>query len=146
MMIRRKRKITKMRGSRTVGGGCSKKRRGAGHKGGKGMAGGHKHMWTWMVKYDPNHYGKYGFKRPPSSIAKIDTVNLSYLDEKLEELLEKGLATKEKDKIVIDITDLGYDKLLGSGKITKPLIIKAPSFSNLAEKKVQDVGGEIVTL
>ncbi|MGC9517386.1 MAG: uL15 family ribosomal protein [Methanomicrobiales archaeon] len=145
-MIRKKRKITKMRGSRTVGGGCSKKRRGAGHKGGKGMAGGNKHMWTWMVKYDPKHFGKYGFKRPPSSIAKTNTVNLSYLDEKSEELLEKGLATKEKDKIVIDITVLGYDKLLGSGKITKPMIVKTPSFSNLAEKKIQDVGGEIVTL
>lgn len=145
-MIRRKRKITKMRGSRTVGGGCSKKRRGAGHKGGRGMAGGHKHMWTWMVKYDPKHFGKYGFKRPASSIAKINTVNLGFLDENIEKLLEKGLATRENDKIVIDITELGYEKLLGSGKITKTLIIKAPSFSNLAEKKIQEVGGEIVTL
>ena len=45
-MIRKTRKIRKLRGSRTVAGGCSKKRRGAGNRGGKGMAGGHKHHWT----------------------------------------------------------------------------------------------------
>ena len=38
-MIRVKKKSTKMRGSRTCGGGCSKKRRGAGHRGGRGLAG-----------------------------------------------------------------------------------------------------------
>lgn len=38
-MIRKTRKINKMRGSRSIGGGCTKKRRGAGHKGGKGKAG-----------------------------------------------------------------------------------------------------------
>jgi large subunit ribosomal protein L15 len=35
-MIRTKRKINKLRGSRSNGGGCTKKRRGAGNKGGKG--------------------------------------------------------------------------------------------------------------
>lgn len=145
-MIRRKRKITKMRGSRTVGGGSSKKRRGAGHRGGRGLAGSHKHKWTWIVKYKPDHFGKYGFKRPQKTIIKINPVNLSYLDEKSEELLKRGLAQKENDKIIIDITDLGYNKVLGSGKITKPLIIKAPRFSNLATKKIQEVGGEVVIL
>ena len=38
-MIRTKRKINKQRGSRSNGGGCTKKRRGAGNKGGKGKAG-----------------------------------------------------------------------------------------------------------
>ena len=33
-MIRTKRKINKQRGSRSNGGGCTKKRRGAGNKGG----------------------------------------------------------------------------------------------------------------
>lgn len=38
-MIRSKRKINKLRGSRSNGGGCTKKRRGAGNKGGRGNAG-----------------------------------------------------------------------------------------------------------
>ncbi|MDZ4171053.1 MAG: uL15 family ribosomal protein [Methanobacteriaceae archaeon] len=145
-MIRTKRKINKMRGSRTIGGGCSKKRRGAGHRGGRGMAGGHKHKWSWIVNNDPDHFGKYGFKRPQKSIKKVNPVNLSYLDENLEQLLEKGLATTENDVIVIDITELGFNKVLGRGKITKPLLIKAPEFSGLAEKKIQEAGGESVTL
>lgn len=145
-MIRKTRKIRKMRGSRTVGGGCSKKRRGAGHRGGRGMAGGHKHKWTWMVKYDPDHFGKYGFKRPLKSIKIFNTVNLDYLDEKSEELLKKGLAQKENDKIVIDVTDLGFNKVLGRGRITKPLIVKSPKFSNLAVKKIEEVGGGVLTL
>lgn len=145
-MIRTKRKINKMRGSRTIGGGCSKKRRGAGHRGGRGMAGSHKHRWSWIVKYDPKHFGKYGFKRPLKAIKNVNPVNLSYLDEKSEQLLEQGLAIKENDVIVIDVTALGYNKVLGRGKLTKALMVKAPEFSGLAEKKIQEAGGESVTL
>ena len=145
-MIRKIRKIRKMRGSRTVGGGCSKKRRGAGHRGGRGKAGGHKHMWTWVVKYDPNRYGKYGFKRPPITIAKINTVNLNFLDDKAEELVNNGLAQKKGKKITIDVTQLGYNKVLGKGKVTQALLIKAPFFSRRATEKIEKAGGEAITL
>ena len=42
-MIRKTKKIRKQRGSRSVGGGCTKKRRGAGHRGGRGQAGADAH-------------------------------------------------------------------------------------------------------
>lgn len=141
-MIRKTRKIRKMRGSRTVGGGCSKKRRGAGHRGGRGMAGGHKHHWTWIVKYDPDHFGKHGFKRPNKTITRYNVVNLNYLDEKSEELVEKGLAQTDGSKITVDVTKLGYNKVLGQGRITKPLIIRSPSFSQSAINKIEEAGGE----
>ncbi len=145
-MIRKTRKINKLRGTRSNGGGCTKKRRGAGHRGGRGQAGGHKHHWSWMVINDPKHFGKYGFKRPQKTIKRVNPVNLSYLDEKSVELLEKGLVTKENDSIVIDVTQFGYNKVLGSGRVTKPLIIKAPEFSASAESKIQEAGGEAVIL
>lgn len=129
-----------------MGGGCSKKRRGAGHRGGKGMSGGHKHMWSWIVKYDPKHYGKYGFKRPPKTIAKINPVNLDFLSEKANELVNNGLATEENKIITINVTDLGYDKVLGKGKLTKPLIIKSPNFSQSALNKIESAGGEAITI
>lgn len=145
-MIRKTRKIRKLRGSRTIGGGSSKKRRGAGHRGGRGMSGGQKHMWSWIVKYDPDHYGKYGFKRPQKTIYKFKTVNLSFLDEKLDELVEKGTATKDGDKFVIDVTKIGYNKVLGKGKINKPVLIKSPKFSESAARKIEEAGGKAETL
>jgi large subunit ribosomal protein L15 len=135
-----------MRGSRSIGGGCSKKRRGAGHKGGKGKAGMGKHHWTWTVKNDPNHFGKYGFKRPQKMINKVNPVNLGYLNDNSEKLLANGIATKEGDIIIIDVTDLGYDKVLGKGKLSKPLKIKSPMFSASAEDKIQEAGGEAIEL
>ncbi|MCL2114905.1 MAG: 50S ribosomal protein L15 [Methanobrevibacter sp.] len=145
-MIRKKRKINKMRGSRSIGGGCSKKRRGAGHKGGKGNAGASKHHWTWTVKYDPDHFGKHGFKRPQKKINKVNPVNLSYLNAKADQLLAEGLATKEGDSIVIDVTELGYDKVLGGGKLFKSFTIKSPMFSSSAEDKIQEAGGEAIKI
>ena len=145
-MIRRTRKIRKMRGSRTIGGGCSKKRRGAGHRGGRGNAGLHKSKWTWTVKYDPEHFGKYGFKRPQRSILKFNPVNLDYLDEKSEDLVKQGLAQKKDNAIEIDVTGLGYNKVLGKGRVNRPLIIKSPKFSSSAVWKIEEAGGEVIII
>lgn len=145
-MIRKTRKINKMRGSRTIGGGCSKKRRGAGHRGGRGKAGGHKHMWSWVVKFDPDRFGKSGFKRPQKTINKFKTVNLDYLDDNAEKLVQKELAQKKGKKIIIDVSQLGYDKVLGNGKVTNALTIKAKHFSESAIRKIEENGGEAVTL
>ena len=145
-MIRQKRKINKMRGSRSNGGGCTKKRRGAGNKGGKGKAGSDKQHWTWTVIHDPDHYGKHGFKRPQKMIKKVNAVNVSYLEEHIDSLLSEGKATKEGESIVIDVTDLGYDKVLAKGAITKAFIIKAPKFSASAIEQIEEFGGEAIEL
>ena len=145
-MIRTKRKINKLRGSRSNGGGCTKKRRGAGNKGGKGKAGAGKQHWTWTVIHEPNYFGKHGFKRPQKMIKKVNSVNLSYLEEQSSNLLDKGIATKDGDSIVIDVTDLGYDKVLAKGNITKSFVIKSPKFSASAIAKIEEFGGEAIEL
>ncbi|MDD1763388.1 MAG: 50S ribosomal protein L15 [Methanobacteriaceae archaeon] len=145
-MIRKSRKINKLRGSRTNGGGCSKMRRGAGHRGGRGNSGLHKHMWSWVVKYDPQHFGKYGFKRPQKTVFKFRPVNLDYLNEKAQELVKNGQAIEEDGKIVIDVTEMGYNKVLGRGKLTQSLVIKSPLFSQSALRKIEEAGGEAVNL
>lgn len=103
-------------------------------------------MWSWVVKYDPDRYGKHGFKRPQKTIFKYKPVNLDFLDEKADELVQQGLATEEKGKIVVDVTQLGYNKVLGRGKITQPLIVKSIKFSQTALNKIEEAGGEAVTL
>ena len=145
-MIRTKRKINKQRGSRSNGGGCTKKRRGAGNKGGKGKAGMGKQHWTWTVIHDPNHFGKHGFKRPQKTIHKSYPVNLNFLNDKAEEFVEKGIATKEDDAIVIDVTELGFNKVLATGSLDIPLVIKSPAFSETAVEKIEEAGGEAVYL
>ncbi|WP_303247945.1 uL15m family ribosomal protein [uncultured Methanobrevibacter sp.] len=145
-MIRSKRKINKQRGSRSNGGGCTKKRRGAGNKGGKGKAGASKQHWTWTVKFDPNHYGKHGFKRPSKMIKKVNPVNLVYLEEKADELIDSGKASVDGDAIVIDVTDLGFDKVLAKGNITKVFKISSPKFSASAVEKIEELGGEAIEL
>lgn len=103
-------------------------------------------MWSWVVKFDPDRFGKSGFKRPLKTINKPTTVNLDYLDDNAEKLVEKELAEKKGKKIIIDVNQLGYEKVLGNGKITKALTIKAKQFSQSAIRKIEDNGGEAVTL
>ena len=134
-MIRTKRKINKQRGSRSNGGGCTKKRRGAG-----------KQHWTWTVIHDPDHICKHGFKRPQKMIKKINAVNLNYLEEHADDLIASGKASKDGDAIVIDVTELGYDKVLAKGKITKAYKISAPQFSASAIEKIEELGGEAILL
>ena len=145
-MIRTKRKINKQRGSRSNGGGCTKKRRGAGNKGGKGKAGMDKQNWTWTVIHDPDHFGKHGFKRPQKMIKKVNAVNLNYLEEHADKFIDEGKASLEGDAIVIDVTELGYDKVLAKGKITKAYKISAPQFSASAIEKIEELGGEAIIL
>ena len=145
-MIRSKRKINKLRGARSNGGGCTKKRRGAGNKGGKGKAGASKQHWTWTAKFDPDHYGKHGFKRPSKMIKKTNPVNLVYLEEKADEFIDSGKASVDGDAIVIAVTDLGVDKVLAKGNITKTFKIYSPKFSASAVEKIEELGGEAIEL
>ena len=140
-MIRKTRKIRKLRGSRSVGGGCTKKRRGAGHRGGRGQAGGNKHHWTWMVINDPNHFGKYGFKRPQKTIQKFKPINLAFIDNEIQKFLAEDRAVEEDGQIVLDVTELGYNKVLGKGNLSTSMVIKSPMFSKSAIAKIEEAGG-----
>ncbi|NJE09664.1 uL15m family ribosomal protein [Thermococcus sp. MAR1] len=146
-MIRRKKKVRKLRGSHTHGWGCKKKHRGGGSKGGKGMAGTGKRKntkWTWTIKYAPDHLGKRGFHRPKAVQYIPKTINLSDIDENLTLFLDMGVAYEEEGKVVVDVTQLGVDKVLGTGKLTRPLTIKAYYVTPKAEEKIKAAGGEVL--
>lgn len=145
MVVRKGRKSRKKRGSRTVGGGGVKKRRHSGHKGGKGLAGSHKHRWMSIIQKTPEHFGKRGFTRPSNLVESVETVNVSELDECADELVKEGLAREEKDRIVIDASDLGFNKVLGGGRVSRPLKVIASDFSASAKKKLEKAGGEAVS-
>lgn len=146
MVVRRKKKVRKFRGKRTYGYGSHKKHRGKGSRGGRGKAGLHKHKWSYTVKHAPEHFGKRGFKRPAAVVREIKAINLKELDQVAEKLLEQKLAEKEDDRIKINVSKLGYGKVLGSGKLTRPLIIEAKYFSKKAIKKLEEKGGKAVKI
>ena len=104
-------------------------------------AGRHKQGWSYVIKYEPEYFGKRGFTSPKSLRRRVNIINVGTLDEIAEEVSTE----KKKDKLFIDLENLGYTKLLGKGKVTKPLIIKVSSYSKSAAEKIKEAGGRILT-
>ena len=138
------RKVRKKRGSRTHGYGQIGQHRSGGGRGGHGKAGYDKHKWTYVLKHDPTYWEKKGFVSTRTLGRKASIINVGDLDDlaaKLES--EKKLEKKEK-KIFLDLESLGYDKLLGTGKIIKPMLVKVASYSEAASRKLEEAGGQIL--
>lgn len=145
-MPHRLRKTRWHRGSRTCGWGRVGQHRKSGSRGGYGKAGLHKHKWTWTVKYAPDHFGKRGF-RCPTGKGELKTINVGRLQELVDEMIMRGeLKPGEDGKIEVDLEKLGFEKLLGEGKVLKPLIVKVSEVSEEAERKISEVGGQVVRL
>lgn len=144
MVVRRRRKILKKRGSRTMGGGSVKKRRGAGNRGGRGMAGSHKHKWTTVVRSGGGYFGKRGFTRPAKVRRSTNSINVGELDQRLDKLLKENIARRQNDKFLIEVRRLGVSKVLGGGRVTRPIKVVAKEFSGSARKKLEGAGGEAV--
>jgi len=137
------RRTTKFRGSRTHGRG-KKAGRGAGLRGGRGHAGLHKHKYISIVKYNPDYFGKKGFKRPQSVVAQNVTINLSDLEINLESFKELGIAEIRSNRLVIDLRRAGINKLLGSGKISTPVDVIVDEASVKAREKLSAAGGRLL--
>jgi large subunit ribosomal protein L15 len=147
MVVNRVRKLRKRRGGST-GYGSHKKHRGGGSRGGRGLAGLHKHKVMRMIKYMPDHFGKVGFKRPQkvNRVAEIKAINLNDLDSRIETLLKDKKVKEDSEGIKINLSELGYDKLLGAGQIKHKIIIEAKSFSKNAIKKLEESGGKAIAV
>ncbi|MCD4666369.1 50S ribosomal protein L15 [archaeon] len=147
MTISKRRKVTKYRGSKTHGGGAMKKRRGAGNRGGRGMAGSGKRADqkkpTILKEYGNKYFGKHGFKRPQKKLKKLKTINVGLLEIKLDYFVKKELVKKEGDNYIINLKLLGYDKLLGAGDIKNKYVINNALISKKAREKIENLGGKI---
>jgi len=125
------RKIRKFRGTRTIGYGRIGQHRDSGSKGNR-KVGRHKHLWSKVVTSEPNYFGKHGFVSPQSKHRIEKTINLRKLDQ-----LASGTE--------INLTNLGYTKLLGTGKLTKALTVQVLAASKSAAQKIQEAGGKLIT-
>ena len=130
------RKIRKKRGSRTQGYGRVGQHRKSGSKG-RRKVGRHKHGWSYVLRYEPDYFKK---KRLKSRINKSD-IRIINLKE-LEELAFQRVAGKEE---IIDLEKMGYDKLLGTGKLSLPVIVKVSACSQRARERIEAAGGKVLT-
>lgn len=133
----------KFRGSRTCGGGTHKNRRGAGNRGGRGKAGGCKHHFVRAMMRGYS-YGKHGFKRPASVSRDVTIVNVGELDELALYLVDEGLAEIKDGVYHINLENLGIEKVLGSGRVTKNLVVTSEEFSVSAREKIESAGGSCI--
>ncbi|MGD0160303.1 MAG: uL15 family ribosomal protein [Candidatus Bathyarchaeia archaeon] len=137
-MPHRLRKIRKNRGSRTHGWGRVGQHRRTGSKG-RRNAGRHKALWSYVIKYDPDYYSKVGFTSPKSLRKGVKIINVGTLNG-----ITAISTEKQEDKTIVDLAALGYTKLLGTGKVTKPLVIRVASCSKSAAEKVKSAGGQVL--
>lgn len=139
-MATRLRKTRKFRGSRTHGWGQIGQHRASGHKGGLGQSGLHKHLYSTLLKFDPDHFGHDSTHPPhPNIIKKWASVR------DLDDLFAK-YGKLEGNRKLIDLTSLGYDKLLGGGQVKNAYLVKVEQYTASAEDKIKKVGGEVLVI
>jgi large subunit ribosomal protein L15 len=146
MTDNKRKKNSRQRGGWTHGWGAKKKHRGAGSRGGRGMAGSGKRGDAKKTLYwgDPNYFGKHGFVNVNTE--NDVTINIAHLDIITDTLIKKGKAKKENDSITINLNELGYTKLLGAGNTKRKLNITVNKASESAKAKIQNAGGKLTLL
>ena len=125
-------RTNKFRGRSRYHGRGKKAGRGAGKRGGRGNAGLNKHRVMTRLKYMPGHWGMHGLNRHPGLRVVNSSINLGQVAE-----------IAEGDSI--DLSEMGFDKLLGRGSIDRALTIKVAEASAKAIQKVEAAGGSIET-
>ena len=146
MTVNKRKKNTRQRGHKTHGWGAKKKHRGKGHKGGAGMAGTGKRADSkkpsiWKERY----FGKFGFVSKTPKI-KIIAVNIGFIEQHLNKFLSSNLIKKEDSYYSIELEKIGYNKLLGDGRVSMKFKIKTPYASKTAVEKIKEAGGEVTGL
>ncbi len=124
-------RTNKFRGRSRYHGRGKKAGRGAGMRGGRGNAGLNKHRVMTRIKYMPRHYGMHGFNRGRSLRVRHVTCNVS------------ALAKLAGDGDSVDLSEHGFDKLLGSGQISTAIHVTVEHASAKAVSKVEAAGGSV---
>ena len=146
MTVNKRSKNTRQRGHTTHGWGSMKKHRGKGHQGGAGMAGSGKRADSkkpsiWKERY----FGKFGFVSKTPKV-RIKEINISLIEKKIDNYISSGLIKKENGFYSLELEKLGFNKLLGEGRVSMKFKINAPYASKSAISKIKEAGGELTGL
>jgi large subunit ribosomal protein L15 len=144
-MQHKRKKVTRKKGTENYGKGQGKKTRGSGSRGGFGMSGTGKRSEAKLMKMtggDPMYLGKHGFVSVGAR--KINAVNIEYIEQKLDALTLALKIKKEKDLYLINLEELGFNKLLSKGNAKHKMKITAEMASSNAVEKIKQAGGEVI--
>ena len=86
---------------------------------------------------DPKHFG-HDSTHPPHPNLVRKWVSVRDLDD-----IYAKHGKQEGGKKLIDLAELGYDKLLGGGQTENAYVVKVEKFSASAEEKLKQSGGEV---
>jgi large subunit ribosomal protein L15 len=137
-MPTRFRKSRKQRGTRYCGWGQIGQHRQSGSRGGVGQAGKHKHFWIRTVIEEPNHFGHPQTK-------SLNKINQKWANIKDLDFLYSKYVKSDSVNTTLDLTNIGINKLLGGGTVTTKMIVKVEQISHRAIKKIQAIGGSVIS-
>jgi large subunit ribosomal protein L15 len=143
-MAKKTDKTHKLRGSREHGRGM-KKGRGAGLRGGKGNAG-WKHKKLHFLLYDPERVRgarNIGFTRHAQDTRPEASITVQHVEERAAQWAADGKASRQDNGFTVDLGPLGFDKLVGTGRVTQPLSLTVGRASAGAVRKVEAAGGRV---
>ena len=131
MTVHFRKKVRRWRGRTSHGHGAKKKARGGGSLGGRGFSGRHKHKRSLITtKMNDEYFGYKGFY---SRKKKSRAINIG----------ELGKISSEND---IDLSKLGFGKLLSRGHAARPFTVKVAATSQRAREKIEKAGGKIIVI
>lgn len=138
MTYRKRKKDTRLRASHTHGCGAKNKRRGTGNRGGKGRGGSGKRAQSKKPSFwKEGRWRSLGFfskSRTESKAINVGDVNL---------MIEHNKFSKKGSQFDVNLTELGYTKLLSKGRIKHPAIITITTATDKAVAKTLSAGGKV---
>jgi len=137
MLNKKRKKVTRMKGSHTHSRGFKKKARGSGHRGGVGMSGTGKradHKKTLVTKkYGHKYFGK---DKRLGKRTQVNSISLKTILEKLNKFAKENKGVYE--------INLKKHKIIGDSEVNVKLKIDAKAASKGAKEAVKKAGGEII--
>ncbi|MBI4145249.1 uL15 family ribosomal protein [Candidatus Woesearchaeota archaeon] len=140
MAFHKRKKLVRMRGTRTHGWG--RLHRGSGNKGGAGNAGSGKKADAKKPSFWDRKFGKHGFIAHNSCVDHC-IINVGDLAQHLDNWVAAKQATHAGGVYTVDLGKIGYTKLLSTGKASKKVNVTVAAASARAVEKVKAAGGSV---
>jgi large subunit ribosomal protein L15 len=148
MTINKRKKHSRARGLRWHGyGRGAAHHKGAGNRGGRGRAGSGKRADQKKPSYQKvgKHYlGSVGFTS--KSMVKITPINIKDIQQQMDAFVAQGFAEKKGESYSLNLENLGYNKLLGTGVVKLKMNITTEFASAGAVEKIEEAGGKVTVL